>query len=688
MATRPTAPADAAPDRREPPSRETTDRREVAPPEAPPALSPDRREHLARAVADAGFTPGRTDLRDVVELLGDDEELAVHAERALLRAGAAAAPALLRRLPTAEPPLRPRLVRVLGRLPADPAVDMALQTCLDDHDPKTRRNAIGALGKRGGPGVAAALLARARAETSLPHLRSLVEALGKIGDDQALAWLEGQAPDDPELQRLTARARLMLARSLGRGEAGSAIDLDATAAAPRPLVLGCRPGLEPLLVDALGPAFAARVLAPGRVAATLRGPLRELLAVRLWTEVGLPLPPLSRGTDLFKTIAALLTGPEARLVFETYTKGQPRYRLAWARGGHRRALVWQVASAAAALWPELVNDPRETTWEVVIDDAGPIVRAELRPRRWSPAEKPADESTRTPAESAIRGDPGDRELASPPGKPTATREPGDAHQPEAPREPGDPRQSTAFPAAGEAGRSTVPRAPGDPGATRRLAAPPKPEARAADHAPREPEVSAADDKPGLESADPRFAYRSGDVPAASHPTIAAALARLAEVRPDDVVWDPFVGSGLELCERGLLGPAAALLGTDVDPRALAVAAANLRNAGLQASLTQADATTHRPAGVTLIVTNPPMGRRVHRGDVAPLLTAFVANAAAVLAPGGRLAWISPLPRVTDPAAQAAGLVLRRSLTLDMGGFSGQLQRWDKPLRPQGRPRRP
>ncbi|MFY0536671.1 TRM11 family SAM-dependent methyltransferase [Nannocystis pusilla] len=126
-----------------------------------------------------------------------------------------------------------------------------------------------------------------------------------------------------------------------------------------------------------------------------------------------------------------------------------------------------------------------------------------------------------------------------------------------------------------------------------------------------------DDKPALESADPRFSYRSGDVPAASHPTIAAALARLAEVRQDDVVWDPFVGSGLELCERGLLGPAASLLGTDLDPRALAVAAANLRNAGLRAELTQADATTHRPAGVTLIVTNPPMGRRVHRGDVGP-----------------------------------------------------------------------
>lgn len=618
MATPPTDPAEPATERTSP----------------APVLAPERRQQLAQAVADAGFTPGRHDLRDVVELLGDDEDLAVHVERALLRAGAAAAPALLRRLPDAEPPLRPRLVRVLGRLPADPAVDMHLKACLDDHDPKTRRNAIGALGKRGGPDVAAALLARARAEASLPHLRSLVEALGKVGDADALAWLDGLETGDPELQRLTARARLMLGRSLGRGEVGSAIDLDAIAAEPRPLMLGCRPGLEPLLVDALGPGFAPRVLGPGRVAATLRGPLRDLLAVRLWTEVGLPLPPLSRGTDLPATIAALLTSPEARLLFNTYTKGQVRYRLAWARGGHRRALVWQVAAAAAARWPELVNDPRETTWEVVVDDAGLLVRAELRPRRWSATDKPGEglafaQPAAADRQTATSRNTRDRELATS-------------------RNPTDPATSR--------------------------------------HSTDREALEPVDDKPALESADPRFSYRSGDVPAASHPTIAAALARLAEVRPADVVWDPFVGSGLELCERGLLGPAAALLGTDLDPRALAVAATNLRNAGLRAELTLADATTHRPTGVTLIVTNPPMGRRVHRGDVGPLLTAFVANAAAVLAPGGRLAWISPLPRVTDPALQAAGLVLRGSLTLDMGGFTGQLQRWDKPLRPPGRRR--
>ena len=44
------------------------------------------------------------------------------------------------------------------------------------------------------------------------------------------------------------------------------------------------------------------------------------------------------------------------------------------------------------------------------------------------------------------------------------------------------------------------------------------------------------------------------VPASSHPTLAAALARVGGVRADDVVWDPFVGAATELIERARLGP--------------------------------------------------------------------------------------------------------------------------------------
>ena len=179
--------------------------------------------------------------------------------------------------------------------------------------------------------------------------------------------------------------------------------------------------------------------------------------------------------------------------------------------------------------------------------------------------------------------------------------------------------------------------------------------------------------------DPRFTWRRGDVPAASHPTLAAALARVAGVRADDVVWDPFVGSGAELVERALLGPYRALLGSDLDPRALTVCRDNLAAAGREAQLEQADATVHAPHDVTLILTNPPMGRRaVRTAGLNEVLDRFVTHAASVLRPGGRLVWLAPWPGRTRAAATKAGLSLDWARAVDMGGFEAELQRWLKP----------
>jgi 23S rRNA G2445 N2-methylase RlmL len=175
--------------------------------------------------------------------------------------------------------------------------------------------------------------------------------------------------------------------------------------------------------------------------------------------------------------------------------------------------------------------------------------------------------------------------------------------------------------------------------------------------------------------DPRFAYRVRDVPAASHPTIAAALARVAGVRADDVVWDPFVGSALELIERARLGSYARLVGSDLEVRALEAARANLLSAGVERfELLQGDARQMAPAGVSLVICNPPMGRRVARdGSLGPLLDAFVVHAASVLAPGGRLVWLSPLAERSARIAARAALAVERGPQLDMGGFQAEIQ---------------
>jgi len=176
--------------------------------------------------------------------------------------------------------------------------------------------------------------------------------------------------------------------------------------------------------------------------------------------------------------------------------------------------------------------------------------------------------------------------------------------------------------------------------------------------------------------DPRFAYRDADVPAASHPSVAAALAWVAEARADDRVWDPFCGSGIELVERARRGPYRSLLGTDLDEAALTAARTNLHAAGVSAELVIADARTHDPGAIDLILTNPPLGSRV-RVDAAALLVAALPGFARRLARGGRLVWITPAHRQTTEAAEAAGLVLARSMPVDLGGVRGRLERWDK-----------
>lgn len=176
--------------------------------------------------------------------------------------------------------------------------------------------------------------------------------------------------------------------------------------------------------------------------------------------------------------------------------------------------------------------------------------------------------------------------------------------------------------------------------------------------------------------DPRFLWRVKTIPAASHPTIAAALARVAGVRIDDVVWDPFVGAGAELVERALLGRYTEMIGTDTDAEALAAAKANLKAAKVaRVQLTRADARKFEPRKpITLVITNPPMGRRVPTdGRTSDLLISTLRHAAEVMATGGRFVWMSPLPLLTADAARELGFVVRERRRVDMGGFDAELQ---------------
>ena len=154
--------------------------------------------------------------------------------------------------------------------------------------------------------------------------------------------------------------------------------------------------------------------------------------------------------------------------------------------------------------------------------------------------------------------------------------------------------------------------------------------------------------------DPRFAYRQGDVPAASHPPLAAALARVAQVGgfEKERIWDPFCGSGLELAECLLFHKDAEVFGTDLSARAVRVARAN---AGAVVSESGTAERHHfrecdyrqgtdmfEPGSLTLMITNPPLGKRVPVADLEALVKDIFALADRLLAPGGRLVFVNPL----------------------------------------------
>lgn len=182
--------------------------------------------------------------------------------------------------------------------------------------------------------------------------------------------------------------------------------------------------------------------------------------------------------------------------------------------------------------------------------------------------------------------------------------------------------------------------------------------------------------------DPRFYYRQADVPAASHPPLAACMARLAGKHEGEIVWDPFCGSGLELIERVLLGGVRNVYGTDLSPDAVAIAEANFAAAKIESVAAKfvccdfrdfAASERLQPRSVSLIVTNPPMGRRVPIGDLQGLIDDLFAVADTMLKPGGRLVFANPLPIGPYPPS----LKLESRQVVDFGGFNCRLEMYRK-----------
>jgi tRNA G10 N-methylase Trm11 len=82
-----------------------------------------------------------------------------------------------------------------------------------------------------------------------------------------------------------------------------------------------------------------------------------------------------------------------------------------------------------------------------------------------------------------------------------------------------------------------------------------------------------------------------------------------------------------------------------------------------------------PASLSLIITNPPLGRRIRIHGLRQLMADLFQMAATTLQPGGRLILTNPT-RIDSPPA---GLRLEERRRADLGGFDCRLENWSRVL---------
>jgi predicted RNA methylase len=538
---------------------------------------------LARC-ADRGFTPG---VRDVQSLLAlwEGEGLdpgALRArrkliERALFRGDVGVARKLLQGVPDVgeeQLAMRLRVLARIGRRIELAELPQVLLSALGDGRPRVVREAARAVGKlefAGGLDYEEALLSVCR-DGALPERKAAVEALGRLGAAQARAQLDRLPREDAELSRRIDEAITLIDRRVGRSERSVVVASNAQPQAVE-VLLRCRAGAAAVVADQARSVLGTKDVEPyGEAAVKLRwsGTLDELYRVRTAVDVALQFS-LPESGEVADRIVASLQSPDTVRALSAWTEGPVRFRLAFAHGGRRRAVIKKVAQQLTRAGSVLLNDSREGSWTMEVDEA----QAQL---------------------------------------------------------------------------ICIPR-----------------------------------------GADTRFSYRRTDLPSASHPSLAALLAWLGQPKPGERVWDPFCGTGSELIECAMLARGLHLWGTDVDPTAIEKAQRNFAAAEIEAADVRLEQVDVREVelqpgvqGVSLILANPPMGRRIGReGNLRPLLGGFVQRAARMLAPGGRVVWVTPLPKVTADAGRRAGLLVDRITDFDMGGFEVVVQQ----MRKRGGPRR-
>jgi tRNA (guanine6-N2)-methyltransferase len=161
-------------------------------------------------------------------------------------------------------------------------------------------------------------------------------------------------------------------------------------------------------------------------------------------------------------------------------------------------------------------------------------------------------------------------------------------------------------------------------------------------------------------------YKREHLPASLRPTVAAAMAWLAQPQPTDVVLDPMCGAGTLVIERALLGPLARATGGDIRPEAVEMARRNARAAGIAADWHEWDARSLPlpDAGVTTLLTNLPFGKQIGTLTTnVELYTALAREFRRVVAPKGRLVALTSDDRLWDATLREHGWRIAKKLVV-------------------------
>jgi 23S rRNA G2445 N2-methylase RlmL len=176
-------------------------------------------------------------------------------------------------------------------------------------------------------------------------------------------------------------------------------------------------------------------------------------------------------------------------------------------------------------------------------------------------------------------------------------------------------------------------------------------------------------------------YKHEHLPASLRPTVAAAMVRLADLRPGQILLDPMCGAGTLLAECvELHRRTVQTWGGDLEWPAVRAAAANLARMGpLRLARWDAGRLPLLDQSVDRIACNPPFGKQLSRPDqIGPLYRRLLHEADRVLRPAGQaVLLVSDLLALKD-AARAVGWKQDQVLKVRVLGQPAAVSVWRKP----------